>query len=240
MRGIPKNAVPCEEIVRGEACGKPGYPSLRRCNQHRPPSSTKKYFWTPQQEESLRRIYEQHVGYKPALSRELQAFARRLGWPVHALKNKAAYLGLTSDIRSFWTNEEIAFLREYSGVKPLAFLKEHLGRSYTSIRYKMDRLHLSLRVTDGYSRADLRDVFGVSVATVRQWIAAGWLRPSPETDRVPEAQVLRFIREHAEEYSLKRVDQAWFKGLLFPMFGKRTEGKRAVQSVGAASQEMTA
>jgi hypothetical protein len=87
-------------------------------------------------------------------------------------------------------------------------------------------LGLQARVTEGYSRADLVLVLGVSRPTVNQWIDHGWLRPKPTTDRIPEEQVLRFIKSHPEEYSLKGVDEAWFKGMLFPSFGTNAHDPR--------------
>ena len=50
----------------------------------------------------------------------------------------------------------------------------------------------------------------------------GWLRV--QQGRVTEPSIIKFLREHPEEYRLSRVDEAWFKGLLFPAFGlKRNE-----------------
>jgi hypothetical protein len=31
---------------------------------------------------------------------------------------------------------------------------------------------------------------------------------------------VRFLRDHPEEYRLNRVDETWFKGLMFPLFGR--------------------
>jgi hypothetical protein len=31
---------------------------------------------------------------------------------------------------------------------------------------------------------------------------------------------MKFLRDHPEEYRLNRVDEAWFKGLMFPSFGR--------------------
>jgi hypothetical protein len=31
--------------------------------------------------------------------------------------------------------------------------------------------------------------------------------------------MIKFLREHPEEYRLSRVDEAWYKGLLFQSFG---------------------
>ena len=213
MRGLPSNPVPCT------VCGEPGYPKIGRCNKHRPPNSRLKYPWTEQQLADLRRLYAEHVHYRPALTLAIRAFAKRHSFPPHIVKLKAGQLRLTRDIRQFWTKEELTYVREHAGRVRKHKIAKHLGRGYLSVQCMINFLGLQARVTEGYSRHDLALVFGVSEYVVRQWIARGWLRPTPAIDRVPEGQVKRFIESHPEEYNLKRVDEAWFKGMLFPSFG---------------------
>jgi hypothetical protein len=50
------------------------------------------------------------------------------------------------------------------------------------------------------------------------WIKLGWLRV--QDDRITETSMMKFLRDHPEEYRLNRVDEAWFKGLMFPSFGR--------------------
>jgi hypothetical protein len=59
---------------------------------------------------------------------------------------------------------------------------------------------------------------------VKIWIGRGWLRYGGQgsalhSTRIPEPSVKRFLKEHPEEYRLARVDEAWFKGMLFTAFG---------------------
>lgn len=223
VRGIPNNPVPCTK------CSSPlGFPRLGLCNRCKPATARKKYFWKPEDEEHLRRIYADHVHYKPELSRAIKTFAVRLGWPTYIVKNKASQLRLTLDIRRSWKPQEMGLLREYAGQKPMSFFMKRLHRSHQSVRSMFDSLHLSYRISVGYSRKDLAFVFGVSYKTVSYWIIRRWLVPAQGTDRVSEAQVRRFITAHPEEYRLKRVDEAWFKGLLFPAMGLGECDKRRI------------
>jgi hypothetical protein len=53
---------------------------------------------------------------------------------------------------------------------------------------------------------------------VKKWIKMGWVRL--QDNRLTEASVAKFLRDHPDEYKLNRVDEAWFKGILFPAFGR--------------------
>lgn len=224
MRGMPKNPVPC---TFAGGCDQPGYPKIGRCNKHRPPNSRLKYPWKEQQIEELRRLYTEHVHHRPSLTSAIRAFARRHSFPKHIVTLKAGQLGLTREIRKFWTKEELAFVREHAGQIRKHEIARRLGRGYLSVQCMINLLGLQSRVTAGYSRDDLAAVFGVTCYIVRQWIDRGWLRPDKHTDRVREEHVRRFISAHPEEYNLKRVDQAWFKGMLFPSFGLKKETRRS-------------
>lgn len=65
---------------------------------------------------------------------------------------------------------------------------------------------------------DVQYLLGVGGRSIKKWIKLGWLRV--QNDRITEASMVKFLREHPEEYRLNRVDETWFKGLLFPSFGR--------------------
>ena len=219
-QGVPSRWTTCTK------CGSPhGYPNVGLCAKCRP-NGRSKYFWKPYQEEHLRLLYAEHVHNRLELSAAIRTFAASLGFPAYAVKHKATQLGITNDIRRPWTRAELSLLQQYAGAKPISFFKQRLGREYYSISSQLTRLQLSRRVTAGYSRQDVAICLGVSKETVTRWIGHRWLRPSELTDRIPETQLLRFIKEHPEEYRLKRVDEHWFKGLLFPLMGIRLVSKR--------------
>jgi hypothetical protein len=86
------------------------------------------------------------------------------------------------------------------------------------VKAQCSRLSIQSRLTSGYSRADVEYLLGVGARSVRKWIKLGWLRV--QDDRITETSMVRFLRDHSEEYRLNRVDETWFKGLLFPSFGR--------------------
>jgi len=131
-------------------------------------------------------------------------------------------------------------------------LATRLNRSHSSVKAKLKDLGLSARVSEGYTQDDLRQLLGASTRSIRHWLARGWLRLV--NGRIPEASVLRFLRLHSEQYHLGRVNQAWFKGLLFPAFNRtpqrrhdfdparaaysaETQSSRALQPYGASEFE---
>jgi hypothetical protein len=80
----------------------------------------------------------------------------------------------------------------------------------------MEHINISHRITEGYTREQAAMVLGVSTPMIERWIKARWLRISLETNRITERSLANFIRSHPEQYSLKRVDEVWFKGMMFP------------------------
>jgi len=97
-------------------------------------------------------------------------------------------------------------------------IARRLGRTHYSVKAKVAQLGLQLRVREGYSRDDVRTLLGVGAARVQEWIGKGWLQL--DQDRVTERSMKQFLMGHPEEYKLNRVDEAWYKGTLFPTFGR--------------------
>jgi hypothetical protein len=221
---MPNNPVTCEK------CGGPdGFPNIRRCRRCMPPTSRKKHFWTPDLDERLRRIYAEHAHSREALGAGITALAKLMRCPRYIVFNRAGELRIRTSRGKTWTKEEVEFLRESAGVRSIEFMMKTLKRGQVALLSKLWELRLSWRVTEGYSRQDLTAVFCVSAYTVGKWIDRGWLRPLLSTDRIPEEQVLRFLKNHPEEYSLKRVDEAWFKGMIFPAFGPHAHDRRDIE-----------
>jgi hypothetical protein len=90
-------------------------------------------------------------------------------------------------------------------------------------------------VSADYSQQDIEQLLGVGRRRVCQWIKNGWLQLL--NGRVTEKSVAKFLRLHPEEYQLSRVDEAWFKGMLFPSFGRFGSTR---QNVGTAHDEIAA
>jgi hypothetical protein len=62
-------------------------------------------------------------------------------------------------------------------------------------------------------------VFGVSGERVKRWLGRGLLGKAHcgvgHEVRFTEENIARFIRLYPGEYDLSRVDQAWYKALVF-------------------------
>jgi hypothetical protein len=151
------------------------------------------------------------------LTEGLNAFQRQSGFTRVVVLARATQLGLSSANRR-WTAADIEVLGDLAGTLSTSAIARKLGRSYWSVKAQCSRLCLQSRITSGYSRVDLQYLLGVGGRSIKKWIKLGWLRV--QNDRITEASMLKFLREHPEEYRLNRVDETWFKGLLFPSFGR--------------------
>ncbi len=155
---------------------------------------------------------------KTQLTEGLDRLERKTGWPRHAFKYEAIRLGIvTADHRRAWTEQELAYVEERAGTESARQIARALGRSVSSVQSRMEKAGISYRVREGYTMADLAQVMGESYHKVRRWIERGLLGPSRVLNghRVSDRSVVTFLRRHHAEYDLRRVDQEWFKAMLF-------------------------
>ena len=206
VRGKPNNPVTCSQ------CGSPyGCEKDKRCNPCRLKSMKHriKYRWTPEVEAAIRRVYEQ-AHDKNSLSEGLSKLSVTTGIPKHNLRIRAQVLGVTVDTRRPWTEKELKYLRDYAGELDAHVIAKRLCRSWESVKAKINRLSMSYRVErEGYTYQDLKQVFGVSFETIKTWERKSLLRAWG--DRFTEASVVDFAKKNPQLYSLKRVDEWWFK-----------------------------
>jgi hypothetical protein len=180
------------------------------------------YPWDAEKDARLRRCY--NYSGRRDLSRALTRLASELRYPRTVLRRRAEQLGVTMWRHVRWTPAEITILEEYAGSKTVGWISRQLkkrtgrGRSYNSVKCKAEEIGRSLRLSDGYSKRDLAELFRTTEFTVAKWFAKAWLA-TDRNGRVSEETVRRFIKQHPNEWHFKRVDEAWVKGLLFPSFG---------------------
>lgn len=115
--------------------------------------------------------------------------------------------------RRAWTSDEVNRLLGLATTAGRRTIARRLGRTEYSVKAELRKLRVSLRFRDGYSREDMAWVLGASPKTVRRWEQMRWLRAVD--GRFPETIVRRFLVAHPEQYQLARVDEAWFKGMVF-------------------------
>lgn len=213
MKGIPNNPVVCIE------CGDPhGYPKDHLCARCRMKKRfpKRRFPWTPTLDEMLRSGYQRAKTHRQK-SVAIDNVMRASNFPRSIVKVHAQELGLTHDTRHPWSAADREQLRELAGRLSTRGIAKRLHRAHAAVRAQLESLHISYRITTGYTREDLQQLLGVSWRQVNLWIQNDWLRPLG--DRIPEKYVEKFLRLHADQYDLRRVDQAWFKGLIFPDYG---------------------
>ncbi len=215
MRGVPNQFVPCISCKTGKGCLKDSL--CHRCRILSRPNSRRKFVWTEEFDQLLARTY-QSCRDRSELTRGLNNIQRQTRFTRVVITSRAGALGLSLLSRRKWAEEEIDFLQENAGTMTAAAIARRLKRTHYSVKAKVAQMGLGLRVREGYSQDDVRILLGVGAATVRQWVAKDWLKS--EGCRITERSMRQFLMDHPEEYKLNRVDEAWYKGTLFPGFGR--------------------
>lgn len=210
MRGVPNHPVTCR--ICGSSRGAPKDQLCHGCRIKRRPNLKKKYFWTQELDLALTRTYR-FARDRGELTQLLNHLQRSISFPRFAILARAAELGLAYQIRRHWTATEIETMRELLGTCSNKTIALKLGRTYHSVKCKVAVLQLSSRIREGYSLKDIQELIGVSSRKVYGWISKEWLRL--DEGRASDAEIRRFLRRHPEEYILRRVDEAWFKDIMF-------------------------
>lgn len=211
MKGMPSNPVECRVCHEMKAAAKDKY--CHRCR----PSRRLKYIWTPEMDALVRAVYSEGYAVRER-GRMTRQLAIRFQFPHYIVKFRAAKLGLTRDIRHRWTPEEIRFLEESAGEMSVRRIAKVLGHGVLKVQAAMERMKISRRITTGMALADVSGVMGVTQSLVMKWERQGWL-PRDREGRFQEKALARFLHDHPEQYDLRRVDQEFFKALIFPGAG---------------------
>jgi len=182
-----------------------------------------KYKFTPELLDELHLAYS--ARNRPELTAAIDRLQRKTGWARATFSSEARRHGWALVRRTRWSPEELEYLGERVGSMPVATLARKLGRSVDSVRCKAWQLVGYSRVQEGYTIADLKRVFGVTYPTVKRWMDHGMLGKVHEGLgaglRVADRNVYRFLRHHAHEYDLRRVDQTWYKSVVFGHLAER-------------------
>lgn len=130
-------------------------------------------------------------------------------------------------------------MRELLGTCSIKTVALKLGRSYQSVKRKVAVMQLSSRICEGYSLKDIQELIGVNSRKVYGWICKGWLRL--DNGRASDVEMRRFLRLHPEEYLLRRVDEAWFKDIMFSKGNNSwIQGGEASTRIGDSRDQMQA
>lgn len=207
MRGAPSPDVKCR------FCGlSPAWPTSQTCRGCLSTLRRKGYTWSAEQDEIVRRTYA--VSRRAELKDSLNDAVRRLGRSRTTISLRANQLGCAWGTKRFWTQAELKVLRDHLGEWSINAFVKKLNRSHHSVLGAISRLGLSRRIADGYTQKDAAELLGVSDRTVRTWLQTDLLKL--RHGRIAESSMQAFVHQHPELYSLKRVDEQWYKSLLFP------------------------
>lgn len=233
MRGIPNHPVTCSKCGSGKGCPKDNL--CHRCRITGRPNPNKRFFWSAEFDHALIRAYRSAHSRRD-LTDNLNHVQRLTGFTRIVILSKAQVLGLSFATRRPWSDSEIEILHEALGSRSNGQIARQLGRTYYSVKAQVAKIGGSTRVSDNYSQQEVQQLFGVGRKRICQWIRNGWLQLLG--DRVTERSLAKFLRLHPEEYQLSRIDEAWFKGMLFPAFGRFNgagQGSRPVVGQMASS-----
>ncbi len=219
MRGVANLGLRCGDCGSEHACrdGVCGACRLRRLGPGK-----RKYVFGTELLEELRQVY---CGSRTEIGQGLDRLVRKTAWPRHMFKIEASRRGWTHKAnRKPWTREEVELLEEKLGRVPVKTIARELRRSWESVAAKAGKLHLSRKRREGYNLSELQVVFGAPYSRVWRWVHRGLLgqvHGDGKETWVKEENVVRFLRRHAHEYDLRRVDQAWFKSMLFGLAAEK-------------------
>lgn len=193
----------------------------------------KKYFFTEQMDEMIRNAYavDSRASFLAGLKKLYAAWPHIPTWIISA---RAEKLGVSFSRRP-WTKQDLLFLQNHAGEMTLREICKTLDRNYNSVAHKMSRLGWSAKVRDdGYGSDELCKLFRVHTYTFHRWVERKMIKGYG--GRFSDENVREFITAHHDAYDLRRVDQVWFKGL---MFGMAQQPAKYTKKVSEAYLEQT-
>jgi hypothetical protein len=173
----------------------------------------KKYYWTPEQDDRLRSIYQTSRG-RARMMPKLERFACELRWPRHVLLQRAQRLGISKDVKRPWSDAEIRYVDQHAGKMSTKAMADVLGRTYISVAAKVNlgwyrcERHITL--------SDIALLFSVTWDRVVQWSEAGWIEPS-EGDWYTARDLHRFMLARPGAFDPRTVDAEFMRGFIRAM-----------------------
>jgi hypothetical protein len=155
---------------------------IRRLKQSFSGKLYQRTFWTPEDDQILRRGYEKGWNGKREAVREL--LKRHPSWRPHSIWGRAARLGLVGEAskktrprsRQPWTEDDDRILLTLAGYKNAKFIAKTLYRSESAVRCRLAFLGKSTRVhLEGYARRTLARQLHMGSRTVQRLIVQGLL-----------------------------------------------------------------
>ena len=193
--------------------------------------STRKYFFTPEMDEQIRRLYLIKVGIKAvAYQGPVRDLAKRFGMPRWRVSRRAVELGIlpVQKKEPNWSDRELKIL-EMSAHLTLPKIQIHLEkagfhRTQMGILLKRRRMRF-LQNLNGQSARSVARCFGIDDHTIIRWIGKGWLKAKRRGTNRTEAQrgdhwyikdrwIRDFIIDNVAVIDMRKVDKYWLVDLL--------------------------
>lgn len=188
--------------------------------------SQRKYIHTPKTDALITDAYRKLREY--GNRRAVPALQLKLGWPKHAISQRAKAMGLARTKEKPWTDAEEQLLERWVGFSlgciARKFRQRGYARSETAINLKVKRLHLRA-TADRWTQSAIAKALGVDPHVVTRWVKAGrMLAEAKGTSRTPQQggdsllihrdEVRRFILNHPDDIDLAKVEKFWFLDVL--------------------------
>jgi hypothetical protein len=182
----------------------------------------RRYIFTPALHRELALAY---VMPKRGRTAAITALEHKTGWPRHIFRLEAQRLNLITSQRHPWTREEDSALLRALGTHSLYAIAKLLGRTHTSVKARVERHEMSIRIQSGYCGvADLAKILGAPRYRVNDWIEKGLLGITTETPdggvRVEDKSLRNFIRKNPSLIDFRLADQTFLKQVLCPSKGQ--------------------
>jgi hypothetical protein len=150
---------------------------IRRVKQTSNGQPYQRRAWSPEDDQILRKGYEEGWNGKREAVREL--LRRHPGWQPHSIWGRAAKLGLVQKTpkrtrqrsQQTWTEDDDRILLAMAGYKTAEFIAKVLHRSESAVRYRLAVLGKSSRVhLEGYARRTLAKELHLGTRTIQRLI----------------------------------------------------------------------
>lgn len=193
--------------------------------------SAKKYHFTPEIKEQLRKIYLTEVGIKPVADRgAVKDLATKTGIPRWKLSRQAREMGLLAKQKKEppWSDRELRILHSSAHLS-LDRIQIHLKkvgfkRSTQGIYVKRKRMRFMANL-NGQSATSTAMCFGVDVKVITGWIKKGWLKAKRRgTNRtaiqggdiwwIKDMWIKDFIISSVAVIDIRKIDKYWLVDLL--------------------------
>jgi hypothetical protein len=163
----------------------------------------RKYEWTEDLDEHLRRAYERS-GCDAAVA-EVQ---KATGWPRAAIYRRCHKLAIPKQREQKqrrWSAVDWKYTSDRLNHVPISTIAKALHRSVKSVRRKVEAEGYTVRLEDDYTVSRLARELHVRPQRVRQWMQQGKLKRG-RNQRIKESVLREFLKEHGHLFNLAFVE----------------------------------